>query len=324
MERQRWIDFRQLKDDIAIEQVFQHYGLSFRKTGQSEVRGQCPLPTHQSTDSKDSFGASIAKDVFSCQSESCIEGRGGKVGGNILDFVSWMEGCTIREAALKLQDWFSIDEVARGLDNGNGNGSSGTNEPLKLTLEGIDASHPYIVQRGIKPKTAKTFGIGLYSGEGSLSGRIVFPIHNESDELVAYCGRSLEDVEPRYLMPSGFRKSLVIFNLHRALKTSKTVIVVEGFFACLWLHQAGYPNTVALMGTSLSPMQEDLLLAGFDHVVLMLDGNDAGRRGNAKAADRLMRKVFVRVVELPDEAQPDSLSAEEIQGSLDFLETSNR
>ena len=62
--------------------------------------------------------------------------------------------------------------------------------------------------------------------------------------------------EPRYLFPPGFRKSQVVFDFHRAVEAvarrGGVAIVVEGFFDCLKVHQAGYGNVVALMGASLS------------------------------------------------------------------------
>ena len=63
--------------------------------------------------------------------------------------------------------------------------------------------------------------------------------------------------EPKYKLPAGFHKSREPFNVHRAVATgSKTVIMVEGYFDCLHVHQAGFPAVVALMGASLSAQQE--------------------------------------------------------------------
>jgi DNA primase len=99
-----------------------------------------------------------------------------------------------------------------------------------------------------------------------LRGRIVIPIHNPSGELVAYAGRAIDGREPKYRFPAGFRKSLVLFNLHRAIASkARTVIVVEGFFDAIAVHQAGY--LIALMGSTISRHQVDLLSDHFDRVV---------------------------------------------------------
>jgi DNA primase len=92
--------------------------------------------------------------------------------------------------------------------------------------------------------------------------------------------------------------------------------VVEGFFDCLRVHQAGYHNVVALMGVTLSEVQEQLLLAHFPKLVLMLDGDEAGRRASQQLAARLKGKVSLSVVEVPSGRQPDQLSREEMESLL--------
>jgi DNA primase len=128
-----------------------------------------------------------------------------------------------------------------------------------------------------------------------MEGRLVIPIHNDDGILVGYAGRSLSHGEPRYRFPTGFRKSQALFNLHRAVERGKGVIVVEGFFDCFKVHQAGFPCIVALMGSSLSQRQELLLRRHFQNVTLMLDGDSAGRRASTMIAARLGTKIAVRV-----------------------------
>jgi DNA primase len=154
-----------------------------------------------------------------------------------------------------------------------------------------------------------------------MAGRIVIPIHNAEGELVAYAGRALDpETEPRYKLPAGFNKSLELFNLHRAAQADSrgVVIVVEGFFDAMKVHQADFPAVVALMGSSLSDAQAELLGA-FDRVLLMLDGNEAGVDAAPKIAAQLARRLLVRIADVPDGTQPDQLSTEEIRAVLDPL-----
>jgi 5S rRNA maturation endonuclease (ribonuclease M5) len=128
----------------------------------------------------------------------------------------------------------------------------------------------------------------MYSGSGFLRGRIVIPVHNEHAELVAYVGRSVNDQPPKYRLPAGFKKSDVLFNLHRAIRAEdRSVLVVEGFFDALKVHQAGHPSVVALMGSTLSVRQAELLAIHFENALIMLDGDPAGRSGTEAIADRL-------------------------------------
>ena len=190
------------------------------------------------------------------------------------------------------------------------------NRPLGFALQGIDTRHPYLAQRGISPATARLFGVGMYRGNGFLAGRCVIPIRDEKGRLVAYAGRAVNGEEPKYRFPAGFRKSQVLFNLDRAMQTDgRNVIVVEGFFDALKVHQAGHPAVVALMGSSFSQRQSELLLSHFASVTLMLDGDETGRRAAEIIAQLLTPKVPVHKVELPNRVQPDQLSSAEINAS---------
>src|SRR5260370_20415490 len=150
-----------------------------------------------------------------------------------------------------------------------------SNKPLTFQLKSIDHEHAYLKARGITAETADTFGVGFFSGRGSMSGRVVIPIHNEKGELVAYAGRVVDSSEPRYKFPAGFHKGQVLYNLHRV--TAPEVFIVEGFFDCMKVWQSLHPFVAALMGSSLSEHQERLLLKHFKKVTLLLDGDTAGR-----------------------------------------------
>ena len=152
-----------------------------------------------------------------------------------------------------------------------------------------------LAQRGIDPETAEYFGVGFFSGKGSMSGKIVIPIENEAGELVAYAGRSIDGSEPKYKLPAGFKKGQVLYNLARALEEDPTsaAVLVEGFFDCMKVVQAEHV-CVALMGCSLSVEQEAQLMAHFRRVVIMLDGDVAGRRAAVEIAGRLTSKLWVR------------------------------
>ena len=89
------------------------------------------------------------------------------------------------------------------------------------------------------------------------------------------------------------------------LSDGHKVIVVEGFFDALKVYQAGHPAVVALMGSSFSQRQSELLLSHFASVTLMLDGDQPGRRAAEVMAKLLRPKVRVNKVELPSRVQPD-------------------
>lgn len=315
-----WVSFGGIKHRIGLEAVLEDYGIRLKRVHTQYLRGHCPLPTHSSEQSRESFGVHTGKNLWACHSASCCQARQGKVGGTVLDLVAYMEGCTIREAGLRLQtQWHGLAGAALAKQRvSKGNwlaGSAGEPPPLPFSLR-LRSGHAYLEQRGIERQTAHHFGVGYYTGRGFLRGRIVFPIHNIRGELVAYAGRALNGGQPSYLFPWGFRKSEVVFNLHRARvadPSAAQVIVVEGFFDCLKVHQAGYSNVVALLGTSLSDQQRELLQAHFGEVIVMLDGDEAGQRASRMLSTRW---PSVGLAQVPRGRQPDELSAEEIHRIL--------
>lgn len=306
-------DFKSLKQRIPIDHVLARYGVKLRRVGSHTLYGRCPLPTHTSRQSRESFSVNLSLQVWSCHSASCIAARGGRMGGHVIDLVAIMERCSLREAGLRLQDWFSVrTSHLAPVRPAMTPSAVEPNRPLGFALQRIDTRHPYLAQRGICPATARLFGVGMYHGNGFLAGRCVIPIHDEKSRLVAYVGRAVNGEEPKYRFPGGFRKSQVLFNLDRAMQTaSRNVIVVEGFFDALKVHQAGHP-VVALMGASFSQRQSELLLSHFASITLMLDGDATGRRAAEVIAQLLQPNVPVRKVALPNGVQPDQLTSAEI------------
>ena len=310
-----WIDLKSVRQSISLETLLSHYNIDLRRIGSNVLRGRCPLPSHDPQKKAASFIVNLTKNVWSCHSQGCASERGGKIGGNALDFVAAMERCSILEAGKKIQEWATtMPSRPPAPERPQPEQGREVNRPLQFTLRGVDSSHPYLTDRSIKPDTAAAFGIGYYGQAGLMQGRIAIPIHNEQGQLVAYAGRSIDDREPRYRFPRGFHKSLELYNLHRAVKTKgREVIVVEGFFDCLQVHQAGFPNVVALMGTTLSEAQLNTLAVNFESAVLMLDDDGPGRAASVKVADQLGRRMAVRVITPPEGKQPDQLSATELK-----------
>lgn len=321
-----WVDFKTVKQNVTIQQVLDRYEINWlRKTGDN-LRGKCPI--HKGEGER-TFHVSLAKNAFHCF--SC------HAKGNVLDLVAALEKVSVREAALKLQEWFLGGAAA----SGEGEREAGpeksapalpgepekatepavVNPPLTFQLR-VGAGHEYGQSRGLTRETLEYFGAGLCLSKGMFAGRFVVPLHDEQGRLVGYAGRSIDGKEPKYLFPSGekgFHKKYLLFNLHRALKEASgddPVVVVEGFIGCMRVKEAaGFP-CVAIMGSSLSEEQEELLVEHFNRVVLLFDGDDAGRAAAEDCVRRLARKIFVRAIYLADGKQPDILTTEELQALL--------
>lgn len=146
-----------------------------------------------------------------------------------------------------------------------------------------------------------------------MRGRIVFPIRNHLAKTVGFGGRSITDLEPKYLnSPESalFQKGKLLFNFDLArseLKKSGQAILFEGYMDVITAYQANITNGIASLGTSVSEQQAALIKRYADTVVICYDGDDAGVNASFKVA-KLMIKVGcqVRIATLPDGLDPDS------------------
>lgn len=294
-------------------QILNRYNLTsnLQQIGDS-LSGACPI--HHGHN-KSQFLVDLRRNCWTCFGDC-------KMSGSIIDFVSQMENVNLHNAALKIQQWFELQTGTGEFQTAEeflDSSDEETNKPLGFVLRDLDRSHPYLTTRGLSQQTIEEFELG-YCSKGLLKGRIAIPIHNESGELLAYAGRSIETTQDsgfKYRFPHGFKKSLVLYNLHRARNfINGKLILVEGFFAAMNLWQAGYRNVVACMGSFLSKAQNDLILKTVGNkgqVVLLFDEDESGRKGRSIANNCLKNQVNTKMVVFDKEGlEPDNLSPEEL------------
>ena len=336
MPKSTFVDFKAVKSALTMEQVLQHYAVLDGFTrGKDSLSGPCPI--HKGTNPTQ-FRVSISKNVWNCFSEC-------KHGGNVLDFISRMESVSIHAAALKAIEWFHLDRdemSARSDENAETSSKAAEatakplspkpaepenippNNPLKFRLEKLEREHPYLKERALTLETIIDFGIG-HCTKGMMAGRIAIPIHNPDGEVVAYAGRwpgEPPEGTPKYKLPQGFRKGLELYNIDRAAQeaSDQPLLIVEGFFGCMAVHQHGHRKVVALMGSTMSVAQEEIIrrhTQGDSRIVLMLDEDDAGQAGRDEIAVRLAKFCFVKVYQFAALGmQPENLSPGEISSLL--------
>lgn len=204
----------------------------------------------------------------------------------------------------------------------------------------------YLTGRGLTVKTIKHFGLGAApdswdalihhlkekgytesdmlaanvigkSQRGSLYDRfrkrVMFPIINIRGNIVAFSGRAMpgEDKQSgKYVNTSDtpvYKKSENLFGINFAKSVcSERVILVEGNMDVISLHQAGFENTVAPLGTAFTTEQANLLSRYTKEIVLMLDADAAGQKAVRRASGLLENTgLSVRVVVIPDGKDPD-------------------
>lgn len=198
---------------------------------------------------------------------------------------------------------------------------------LGYAPHGWDALARHLAQKGIAPRDAEDAGLLVprKSGDGHYDRfrhRLMFPIADVHGHVVAFSGRALptppgEEAPPeppaKYVnSPEGplYHKGELLFGLHEArveLRRSGVALLCEGNFDVVSIHQAGHKNVVAPLGTAFTLAQAKLLRRYIHTVVLVFDGDAAGRKATA-AAFPLLQEVGLtaKVVALPRGEDPDS------------------
>ena len=173
---------------------------------------------------------------------------------------------------------------------------------------------PQILQSGlIKPRDDNRPDGEAYD---RFRGRIMFPIHNDVGEVIAFSGRVLEKESEgaKYLNSPEtplFRKGRVLFGLHktkRGLIEANCAIVCEGQLDLITIFEAGITNVVAPQGTAFTEDQARILKRFVNEVVLCFDADTAGHKAAERSLDALLQNnLIVRVAEMPAGEDPDSM-----------------
>lgn len=320
----------------VIQESAQKYLRFVKPSGNNNIGGPCPF--HKDGQEKTpSFYINLQNGLYFCH--ACGEK------GTFAQFLKAMG-----ESAQKIDLIIELSRVARiqappkALD-------LKSRHFLKESLLGVFDYCPIkLVEDGFDEVLLQKMDIGF----DKEYERITFPLRDTYGNLVGISGRTVTGAFPRYKV---YRKEDLVrfmsddyqdkkryenyeiknhhfmWNMHNVYPNLfytelDTVIVVEGYKACLWMIQNGFDNTVALQGSRMSDVQEATLAKHDGWVIFFLDNNKAGKDGTADAAPRLInRGQRVLICDYPDEyeegAQPDNLKKDEIQASLDAALTFN-
>ena len=222
---------------------------------------------------------------------------------------------------------------------------------IGLSPDGMESLSGHLRAMGVTGAAAKGAGLVTQSRDGAwrdmFSGRLIFAIRDAGGRVIGFAGRSLDGAEPKYLNTPRtelFDKSSTLYGFdraRRAIRTSQTAVVVEGYTDTIAAHEAGFENVVASMGTAVTREQMALLTGNADTVVLALDPDAAGQEatlnalealwgvygegaGGAPGPSRSIRtSIDMKVARLPPGRDPDELirqSPDAWQAAIDDAE----
>lgn len=200
-------------------------------------------------------------------------------------------------------------------------------QPTIMKKFGLGASLDYtslpkfLLSKGYTPEELTESGACAKTDDGryidAQGGRLIIPIINNLDEVIAFGGRLLEKSDrAKYKNTRDtvlFDKSKNLYNLNLVKRLKKaggisSLIMVEGYMDAISLYQAGFENVVASMGTSLTKEQARLCKRYTDNVFISYDGDFAGQKANLRGLDIMKQEgIKVRVVPLPEGLDPDDV-----------------
>ncbi len=182
---------------------------------------------------------------------------------------------------------------------------------LSSFLQAQGCSMPLAVEGGLvslSNKTGKPYD--------PFRARLMFPIRNTAGETIAFGGRIIDNGkdEAKYINTHDtpiYKKGEHLYGLDlagKAIRISKSVFLTEGYMDVLTLHQFGYENAVGGLGTALTDQQVQRILGFSPQIMLLYDGDNAGRKAALSAAGKfLSRGAKVRVILQPEGEDIDSL-----------------
>ena len=208
---------------------------------------------------------------------------------------------------------------------------------LGYAPHGWDSLTRFLERAGTSPQDAEAVGLIIprRSGRGHYDRfrhRLMFPVTDVHGRVVAFSGRALDpapSMEPPKEVPAKYlnspenplyHKGEILYGLHEGrveIRREDAVVLCEGNFDLVALHQAGFQNALAPMGTAFTDAHARLIKRFAQKVTLLFDGDNAGRKAVREAYGVLAKaSLAAHVVTLPQGADPDSFLRENGADSL--------
>jgi len=189
----------------------------------------------------------------------------------------------------------------------------GEAEVIQYSIGYIDSDlaslNKYLNSKNISEQDLSKLGFKSSNNNFLFKNRIMFPILNFKNEVIAFGGRSLDDFGPKYLNSSEsilYKKNKSLFfsqNFLKSIKEKSYVFIVEGYFDVLALNQLGYSNVVSASGTAFTINQLNILTRYTKKFLLCFDNDDAGLKATEKFLElksQVSTQIEIHCLNLPN------------------------
>lgn len=271
-----WDDGYETYVPNQVEGVLRHAEVEI--VGETNSHFLCYCPFHGNTDSP-AFAVDKYKGLWTCFNPSCT------VAGTLPDLLAKTKGLnpfqTLR-VINKNKNHEAVDihaAVMEALEE-----TPEFEEFPQSVLDGAVAAfkgsvaEAYMKSRGFIDSTLEYFGVGYSKAQGM----VIVPMHDPKGMPIGLIGRTPSNTEKRFKNSTNLPKSKTMWNFHRAKRTGDTVIVCEASYDAMRIHQAGYPNVVALLGGHVTPYHIQQLGRHFSTIIIMTDFDKKQYRPNCR------------------------------------------
>ncbi|MGN0382738.1 MAG: DNA primase [Eubacterium sp.] len=200
---------------------------------------------------------------------------------------------------------------------------------LGYSMQNGNSLYRYMKKEQYKDEILKESGLFTFEEKGVYDkfwNRVMFPIMDVNNRVIGFGGRVMGDAMPKYLNSPEtilFDKSRNLYGLNVARTSRKSFLLIcEGYMDVISLHQAGFTNAVAALGTSFTSGHASLIKRYAKEVVLTFDSDDAGRKAALRAIPILREAgIGIKVLDMTPYKDPDefikALGADEYQKRID-------
>jgi hypothetical protein len=233
-----FIDFKELRATISIDRVVDMLGVTSTKHG-DQLRSACPI--HKGPNQRE-FVITPSKGLWHCF-KSCG-------GGDAIALVAKVKGIEQKAAAQLIAKHFkTMPGTAPPATRAN----EKTQSKGLVALDYLQAENEHVQGLSISAETATAFKFG-FATKGTMRGRFCVPCHGKDGTLLAYCGIAvLPETSPRFLFPSNFDPTSIIWNAHNV--QSGDLYLVRDILAALQAFQNGMENVCAFLTDTITAGQ---------------------------------------------------------------------
>lgn len=274
-----WDDNIETYTPGQVESVLEHCGINIE--GETNSHFLCLCPFHGNTDSP-AFAVDKTKGKFHCFNPSC------EASGELTDILQRTQSMTMFQALRTIVKYKNVS--SKPFNERLASVMTKAPEFVEFPQSVIDkmresfpgsVAEEYMHSRGFDDNTLTYFEVG-YSANKNM---VAVPMHDPKGMPVGVIGRTPSHTDKSFKNSVNLPKSKTAWNFHRAKRTGETVIVCEASYDAMRIHQAGYPNVIALLGGHVTDYHIDQIGKHFSTVIIMTDFDPKQYRPNCRLCD---------------------------------------